>query len=168
MIAEPIRALLGEDLAGRVEEVLRGAGPEGGDLDLVAGNDGSYLPAGEVERRLRTAALRAGLAGLVHDPDDILPLVDLDAVETDGSGGLRTARPHPDRQALPLPDWGGGAAGPGRRRPRAPRRHAPQKLYHGGAGTPHHGGVQRGAEDRRAGGLRRDRAGFRTGPRPPG
>ena len=90
MIAEPIRALLGEDLAGRVEEVLRGAGPEGGDLDLVAGNDGSYLPAGEVERRLRTAALRAGLAGLVHDPDDILPLVDLDAVETDGRGGLRT------------------------------------------------------------------------------
>ena len=98
MIAEPIRALLGEDLAGRVEEVLRGAGPEGGDLDLVAGNDGSYLPAGEVERRLRTAALRAGLAGLVHDPDDILPLVDLDAVETDGSGGLRT-----DLEALLAP-----------------------------------------------------------------
>ena len=98
MIAEPIRALLGEDLAGRVEEVLRGAGPEGGDLDLVAGNDGSYLPAGEVERRLHTAALRAGLAGLVHDPDDILPLVDLDAVETDGSGGLRT-----DLEALLAP-----------------------------------------------------------------
>ena len=98
MIAEPIRALLGEDLAGRGEEVLRGAGPEGGDLDLVAGNDGSYLPAGEVERRLRTAALRAGLAGLVHDPDDILPLVDLDAVETDGSGGLRT-----DLEALLAP-----------------------------------------------------------------
>ena len=43
MIAEPIRALLGEDLAGRVEEVLRGAGPEGGDLDLVAGNDLSLI-----------------------------------------------------------------------------------------------------------------------------
>ena len=112
MIAEPIRALLGEDLAGRVEEVLRGAGPEGGDLDLVAGNDGSYLPAGEVERRLRTAALRAGLAGLVHDPDDILPLVDLDAVETDGRGGLRTdlapsPRPPAARpaEAIPWRSW---------------------------------------------------------------
>ena len=72
MIAEPIRALLGEDLAGRVEEVLRGAGPEGGDLDLVAGNDGSYLPAGEVERRRRTAALRAGLDSMQEKADALV------------------------------------------------------------------------------------------------
>ncbi|MFQ8759321.1 MAG: hypothetical protein ACLSAF_07595 [Intestinimonas sp.] len=113
-------------------------------------------PRGRWSGALRTAALRAGLAGLVHDPDDILPLVDLDAVETDGSGGLRT-----DLEALLAPIR---TAKPylfrtGRRSRRSwpapsprPRRRAPQKLYHGGAGTPHHGGVQRGAEDRRAGG----------------
>ena len=69
---------------------------------------------------------------------------------------IRTGSPSPSRTASGAP-----ARSPSRT-PAAPgktssgrRRRAPQKLYHGGAGTPYHGGVQRSAEDRRAGELRR-------------
>lgn len=45
MIAESIKNLLGEELAKQVEEALKGKGKDGKDLDCVAGNDGTYVPA---------------------------------------------------------------------------------------------------------------------------
>ncbi|MBD8501246.1 phage scaffolding protein [Paenibacillus arenosi] len=45
MIVESIRMLLGEELALQVETALQGKGKEGKDVDLVVGNDGSYVPA---------------------------------------------------------------------------------------------------------------------------
>lgn len=45
MITEGIRTALGEELAKQVEEALKGKGKDGKDLDLVVGNDGSYVPA---------------------------------------------------------------------------------------------------------------------------
>ncbi len=47
MITEGIRTALGEELAKQVEEALKGKGKgkDGKDLDLVIGNDGSYVPA---------------------------------------------------------------------------------------------------------------------------
>lgn len=44
MIIESIKMLLGEDLAKQVEAALKGKGDGGKDVDLVVGNDGSYLP----------------------------------------------------------------------------------------------------------------------------
>ena len=44
MIIESIKKLLGDDLAQKVEEALKGKGESGKDVDLVAGNDGSYVP----------------------------------------------------------------------------------------------------------------------------
>ena len=44
MITEGIRTALGEELAKQVEEALKGKGKDGKDLDLVVGNDGSYVP----------------------------------------------------------------------------------------------------------------------------
>ena len=44
MIIESIKKLLGEDLAAKVEEALKGKGEGGKDVDVVAGNDGSYVP----------------------------------------------------------------------------------------------------------------------------
>lgn len=49
MIVESIKELLGEELAGKVETALKGKGKEGKDLDLVVGNDGSYVPADKHE-----------------------------------------------------------------------------------------------------------------------
>ena len=45
MITESIRILLGEELAQRVEEAIKGKGKDGKDIDLVVGNDGSFVPA---------------------------------------------------------------------------------------------------------------------------
>lgn len=36
--------LLGEELAGKVKDALKGKGEGGKDVDLVVGNDGSYIP----------------------------------------------------------------------------------------------------------------------------
>lgn len=44
MIIESIKKLLGEDLAKQVEEALKGKAEGGKDVDLVAGNDGTYIP----------------------------------------------------------------------------------------------------------------------------
>lgn len=49
MIHESIRKLLGEDLAKQVEEAVKGKGKDGKDLDIVCGNDGSYVPADKHE-----------------------------------------------------------------------------------------------------------------------
>ena len=55
---EKIKELLGEELAGQVEAALKGKGKDGRDIDLVIGNDGSYVPAEklETERQARTSA----------------------------------------------------------------------------------------------------------------
>jgi len=45
MIHESIKKLLGDDLAKQVEEALKGKGKDGKDMDIVIGNDGSYVPA---------------------------------------------------------------------------------------------------------------------------
>ena len=45
MIIEGIKNLLGEDLTKQVETALKGKGKDGKDVDLVIGNDGSFVPA---------------------------------------------------------------------------------------------------------------------------
>lgn len=141
---EKIKGLLGEELAGQVEAALKGKGKDGRDIDLVIGNDGSYVPAEklETERQARTsaetalknaaaalkgvggsgdpakiaddvaaaqqkltdlesgykkelagikrtAAVKLGLAGKVHDPEDIIPLLEMDKIELDDAGNLK-------------------------------------------------------------------------------
>lgn len=141
---EKIKELLGEELAGQVEAALKGKGKDGRDIDLVIGNDGSYVPAEklETERQARTsaetalknaaaalkgvggsgdpakiaddvaaaqqkltdlesgykkelasikrtAAVKLGLAGKVHDPEDIIPLLEMDKIELDDAGNLK-------------------------------------------------------------------------------
>ena len=141
---EKIKELLGEELAGQVEAALKGKGKGGRDIDLVIGNDGSYVPAEklETERQARTsaetalknaaaalkgvggsgdpakiaddvaaaqqkltdlesgykkelagikrtAAVKLGLAGKVHDPEDIIKLLEMDKIELDDAGNLK-------------------------------------------------------------------------------
>ncbi len=141
---EKIKELLGEELAGQVEAALNGKGKDGRDIDLVIGNDGSYVPAEklETERQARTsaetalknaaaalkgvggsgdpakiaddvaaaqqkltdlesgykkelagikrtAAVKLGLAGKVHDPEDIIKLLEMDKIELDDAGNLK-------------------------------------------------------------------------------
>lgn len=141
---EKIKELLGEELAGQVETALKGKGKDGRDIDLVIGNDGSYVPAEklETERQARTsaetalknaaaalkgvggsgdpakiaddvaaaqqkltdlesgykkelsgikrtAAVKLGLAGKVHDPEDIIKLLEMDKIELDDAGNLK-------------------------------------------------------------------------------
>ena len=45
MITECVKTALGAELAGQVEAALKGKGKDGKDMDLVVGNDGSYVPA---------------------------------------------------------------------------------------------------------------------------
>ena len=45
MIIEGIKSLLGDELAAQVEAALQGKGKDGKDVDLVIGNDGSFVPA---------------------------------------------------------------------------------------------------------------------------
>lgn len=45
MIHETIKEVLGKDLAAQVEAALQGKGKDGKDIDIVVGNDGSYVPA---------------------------------------------------------------------------------------------------------------------------
>lgn len=141
---EKIKELLGEELTGQVEAALKGKGKDGRDIDLVIGNDGSYVPAEklETERQARTsaetalknaaaalkgvggsgdpakiaddvaaaqqkltdlesgykkelagikrtAAVKLGLAGKVHDPEDIIKLLEMDKIELDDAGNLK-------------------------------------------------------------------------------
>lgn len=78
MISESIKTLLGEDLAKQVEEAVKGKGKEGKDVDLVVGNDGTFVPAekheGEKQRAasaenaLRAAAEAVKALGGTGDP----------------------------------------------------------------------------------------------------
>lgn len=145
MIAEAIKNALGDDLAPQVEAALKGKGKEGKDLELVIGNDGSFVPAHkydeaksraesaeaalktaaaelkaiggsgdaaklaedvknaqqklsgleeshakEITALKKTAAIKAGLAGQVHDPADILALLNMDEIELAEDGSLKT------------------------------------------------------------------------------
>lgn len=56
MISENIKSLLGEDLTKQVDEALKGKGKEGKDVDLVVGNDGSFVPVEKYEGEKRRAS----------------------------------------------------------------------------------------------------------------
>ncbi len=111
MIHEDVRALLGPELSAQVEAALDGrelclAGAAEAALEAAAqaaralGGSGEaarlaedLAAAGEaqaraLERVRREGAVRAALAPLVHDPADILPGLDLEAVELDAGGGV--------------------------------------------------------------------------------
>lgn len=145
MIIEGIRNLLGEDLAKQVETALKGKGKDGKDVDLVVGNDGTFVPADkyngansgktsaenalkaaaealkaiggsgdpakiaddvktaqttletlrtnhqkEITKIQKNTALRMALANQAHDPADIISLLDLDKIEVDAAGTLKT------------------------------------------------------------------------------
>lgn len=145
MIHESIKAALGEDLTKQVEAALKGKGKDGKDIDLVVGNDGSFVPAekyngantgrtsaeaalkaaaealkavggtgdpakiaedvakartqidtltqnhtAELAKIQKTTALKLGLAGKVHDPSDVVSLLDLDKIDVDESGSLKS------------------------------------------------------------------------------
>ena len=143
MIAESIKSVLGAELSATVENALKGKGKNGGDIDLVCGNDGTFVPAdkfnGEksgktsAETALKAAAealkaiggsgdpakladdvataktkfetlqsdhatelkkintdtaIRMALAGKVHDPADIIGMLD-GKVELDDAGAIK-------------------------------------------------------------------------------
>ncbi len=145
MINEGIRGLMGEELASRVEAALKGKGKDGKDVDIVIGNDGSYVPAEkyngavggrtsaenalkaaaealkalggsgdpakladdvgkaqtavselrtkhdeEIKKLGRSTALKLALGGKVHDPADVMGLMELDKLELDDDGNLKT------------------------------------------------------------------------------
>ena len=145
MIIEGIKNLLGEDLAKQVEAALKGKGKDGKDVDLVVGNDGTFVPADkyngansgktsaenalkaaaealkaiggsgdpakiaddvktaqttletlrtnhqkEITKIQKNTALRMALANQAHDPADIISLLDLDKIEVDAAGTLKT------------------------------------------------------------------------------
>lgn len=145
MITENVRTILGPDLAGQVEAALKGKGKDGKDVDLVVGNDGSFVPADkfngansgrtsaenalkaaaealkaiggsgdpakiaddvktaqstiatlnanhqkEIARIQKNTALRLALNDKAHDPADIISLLDLDKIEVDDAGALKT------------------------------------------------------------------------------
>lgn len=145
MITESIKKILGEELAQKVEEALKGKGKDGKDLDIVVGNDGSYVPAvkhdevkgqvssaeaalkaaaealkaiggtgdpakiaadvevakttiadlqtkhkSDIAKIQKTTALKLALNNTAHDPEDIISRLELDKVEVDDNGGLKT------------------------------------------------------------------------------
>lgn len=112
MISEHIKQLLGEDLSTQVETALKGKGEKGGNVDLVCGNDGAFVPAEQLDaeksraaaaleklksdhteelaRLRRDAALRLALSGQVYDPADVMDRLDLEKIEVGEDGGLKT------------------------------------------------------------------------------
>lgn len=78
MISESIKTLLGKDLTSQLETALKGKGKEGRDVDLVCGNDGTFVPvekydgekhrAGAAERTLKAAAEAVKALGGSGDP----------------------------------------------------------------------------------------------------
>lgn len=145
MITESIKTILGEDLTNQVETALKGKGKDGKDVDLVVGNDGTFVPAEkfngatsgktsaenalkaaaealkaiggsgdpakiaddvktaqdtidtlrtthqkEIAKIQKNTALRMALADKAHDPADIISLLDLDKIEVDAAGALKT------------------------------------------------------------------------------
>lgn len=145
MITESVKTILGEDLTKQVEAALKGKGKDGKDVDLVVGNDGTFVPADkyngansgktsaenalkaaaealkaiggsgdpakiaddvktakttienlrtnhqkEIAKIQKNTALRLALADKAHDPADIISLLDLDKIEVDDTGALKT------------------------------------------------------------------------------
>lgn len=204
MIIESVKTILGEELSAQVETALKGKGKDGKDLDLVVGNDGSYVPADkydgretpgrlrrdcaeirrggreglggsgdpaklaedvaaakgtietlktdhrkELARIQKDTAVRMALTGRVHDPADVLGLLDLEKIQIGEDGGLKTdlggpAQAHPGGQALSVQARPGtGAAVPEEGTARAAHGgRAPQGLHHGGTREALHGGVR--------------------------
>lgn len=79
MILETIKNLLGEELTKQVETALKGKGKDGKDVDLVIGNDGSYVPATKFDEEKK---LRAAAEQTVRDRDKQID--DLSKVDTAG------------------------------------------------------------------------------------
>ena len=145
MITESVKTILGADLSNQVEAALKGKGKDGKDVDLVVGNDGTFVPADkyngansgktsaenalkaaaealkaiggsgdpakiaddvktaqttletlrtnhqkEITKIQKNTALRMALADKAHDPADIISLLDLDKIEVDDAGALKT------------------------------------------------------------------------------
>lgn len=145
MITESVKTILGAGLSNQVEAALKGKGKDGKDVDLVVGNDGTFVPADkyngansgktsaentlkaaaealkaiggsgdpakiaddvktaqttletlrtnhqkEITRIQKNTALRMALANQAHDPADIISLLDLDKIEVDAAGALKT------------------------------------------------------------------------------
>ena len=145
MITQKIKDILGADLTGQVEGLLKGKGKEGADLDLVVGNDGSFGSAAthelmvnqnkQAEETIKTVAehlkalgasgdtktlaadvlkvkgdfdtlqngnaqamtklqketaLKLGLGAGVYDAGDVISRIDLDKVELDDRGNLKS------------------------------------------------------------------------------
>ncbi|MFV0351220.1 MAG: phage scaffolding protein [Oscillospiraceae bacterium] len=61
MIVEGVRKMLGDELAAKVDEALKGKGKDGKDLDLVVGNDGTFVPV-EKHEGVKTQATAAEAA----------------------------------------------------------------------------------------------------------
>ena len=173
MITESIKSLLGADLATQVETALKGKGKDGKDVDLVVGNDGTFVPAekyngansgktsaetalkaaadalkaiggsgdpakiaddvatakktletlntnhqNEITKIQKNTALRLALGDKAHDASDIISLLDLDKIEVDDKGGLKSdlsALLKPIQEAKPYlfksQEGGGGSEG---------------------------------------------------------
>jgi hypothetical protein len=82
MITESIKKLVGEELALKVEEALRGKGKDGKDVDVVVGNDGSFVPAAKYDEEKSSAASNGKLV------NDIAEFVK----EYGGSGDVKSIK----------------------------------------------------------------------------
>lgn len=81
MIHESIKTILGADLSAQMETALKGKGKDGKDVDLVVGNDGSFVPADKhdalksqstsAENALKAAAAALKAIGGSGDPAKI-------------------------------------------------------------------------------------------------
>lgn len=71
-----LRELLGDELWAQVSEKLKGQGPNGKDVELVVGNDGSYVPASKYE----------DLKGQFAQAEDTLKSVSTTMKELGGTG----------------------------------------------------------------------------------
>lgn len=81
MITESVKTILGADLSNQVEAALKGKGKDGKDVDLVIGNDGTFVPAekyngansgkASAENALKAAAEALKAVGGSGDPAKI-------------------------------------------------------------------------------------------------
>ena len=81
MITDSIQELLGQELTEQVVSALKGRGKDGKDIDLVIGNDGSFVPADKydllkgqaasAEKALKSAAEALKAIGGSGDPAKI-------------------------------------------------------------------------------------------------
>ena len=145
MITQKIKDILGADLTGQVEGLLKGKGKDGTDIDLVVGNDESFVSKEvhelalnqnkQSEEMLKTVAenlkalgasgdtktlaadvlkvkgdfdtlqtgnaqamtklqketaLKLGLGASVYDAGDVIARLDLDKIELDDKGNLKS------------------------------------------------------------------------------